>query len=139
MMVTLKTGTTQKLKSYFKKQNPAGGNDLTLKLFSNDITPTPSHTAADFVEVTGGGYAAKTLTASEFVVSEVAGIVQAAYEQQQFVFTGAADTIYGAFVVDADGVGICAERAPAVYTPVSAGNLYAVTPVYQESTGIPSA
>lgn len=143
MMVMLKTGITQKLKSYFKKENPVLGNNLTLKLFTNEITPTTAHTAASFVEATGGGYAAKTLSASGFTVSEVGGIIQSAYAQQQFVFTGPLDsgapTIRGAYIVDADGFGICAELAPAPYTPVSAGNIFAVDPIFQESTGTPVA
>ena len=139
MMVMLKTGITQKLKSYFKKENPVSGNSLTLKLFTNDITPTTASVASDFTEMTGAGYTAKTLVASGFTVSEIGGIIQSAYAQQQFVFTGAGPTIYGAYVVDADGVGICAERAPAAYTPVSAGNIFAVDPIFQESAGTPVA
>lgn len=139
MMITMKAGIAQKLKSYFRKENPVSGNSLTLKLFVNDIEPDTADTAADYTEMSSGGYTNKTLIASGWTVSEVGGIVQSAYTQQQFVFTGPAQTIYGGYIVDADGVIVCAERAPAPYTPVSAGNIYAVEPIYKESTGTPVA
>lgn len=140
-MVLMDTGATQIANSYFKKTNPTAGNNLTLKLFVNDITPADDDVIGDYTEATGGGYAAKTLTASSFTVSTVADIVQAAYAQQQFVFTGALSTnttIYGAYVVDADGVLICAEKAAATYTPSNNGDMYAVTPVFQISKGTPT-
>jgi hypothetical protein len=140
-MVLMDSGATQILNSYFKKVEPSAGNNLTLKLFVNDVTPADDDVVGDYTEATGGGYTAVTLSAASFTVSDVAGIRQAAYAQQQFIFTGALTgnaTIYGAFIVDADGVLICAEKAPASYTPVSAGNIYAVTPVFKLSKGTPS-
>lgn len=140
-MVLMDTGATQIANSYFKKVNPAAGNNLTLKLFVNDITPADDDVIGDYTEAAGGGYAAKTLTASEFTVSTVAGIVQAVYAQQQFVFTGALTTnpaIYGAYIVDADGVLILAERAASPYTPSDNGHMYVVDVVVQISKGTPS-
>jgi len=140
-MVLMDSGATQIANSYFKKVNPAAGNNLTLKLFVNDITPADDDVIGDYTEAVGGGYAAKTLTASSFTVSTVGDIVQAAYAQQDFVFTGALDTnpaIYGAYVVDADGVLILAERAAATYTPTAAGHMYAVNVVVQISKGTPT-
>jgi len=140
-MVLMDTGATQILNSYFKKVEPTAGNNLTLKLFTNNITPADDDVIGDYTEAIDGGYAAKTLSAASFTVSTVLGIVQAAYAQQQFVFTGALTTnpaIYGAYIVDADGVLICAELAPATYTPANNGDLYAVTPVFQLSKGTPS-
>lgn len=140
-MVLMDTGATQIANSYFNKTNPTAGNDLTLKLFVNDITPADDDVVGDYTEATGGGYAAKTLTAASWTVSTVSDIVQAAYAQQDFVFTGALTTnhvIYGVYIVDADGVLICAEKAPATYTPANNGDLYAVTPVFQLSKGTPA-
>lgn len=140
-MVLMDSGATQIANSYFKKTNPAAGNNLTLKLFVNDVTPADDDVIGDYTEAAGGGYAAKTLTASSFTVSTVDGIVQAAYAKQDFVFSGALTTnpaIYGVFIVDADGVLICAERAAATYTPTAAGHMYSVTPIMQVSKGTPS-
>lgn len=140
-MVLMDTGATQIANSYFNKTNPTAGNDLTLKLFVNDITPADTDTAATYIEANGGGYAAKTLAATNWTVSTVAGIVQAEYAQQQFVFTGPLTTnltIYGAYIVDADGVLVSAERAPAGYSPEVSGEIYSVKPVFQISKGTPT-
>jgi hypothetical protein len=140
-MVLMDTGAEQILNSYFKKVEPTAGNNLTLKLFVNNITPSDDDVVGDYTEAAGGGYAAKTLSAASFTVSDAAGIMQAAYAQQQFVFTGPLTTntdIYGAYIVDADGVLICAELAPAIYTPANSGDLYAVTPVFKLSKGTPT-
>lgn len=141
MMVLMDSGATQICNSYFKKTNPAAGNNLTLKLFVNDVSPSDTDTAATYTEAVGGGYAAAVLNAASFAVSSVSGIVQAAYAQQQFVFTGPLTTnlnIYGAYVVDADGIIICAERAPSPYAPVNSGDMYVITPVFQLSKGTPT-
>lgn len=140
-MILMDSGATKIADSYFKKVEPEAGNNLTLRLFTNDITPADTDTVGSYTEAAGGGYAEKVLTPSGFTVSTVSGIVQAAYAQQQFVFTGVLTTntaIYGAYVVDADGVLICAERAAAQYTPSNNGDIYAVTPVFQISKGTPT-
>lgn len=141
MMVLMDSGATQIANSYFKKVNPAAGNNLTLKLFVNNVTPSDTDTVATYTEAAGGGYVAATLTPESFTVSTVTGIVQAAYVQQQFVFTGpltANATIYGAYIEDADGVLICAERALSQYTPVNNGDIYAATPIFRLSKGTPT-
>lgn len=139
-LILTDAGATQIARSFFNKVNPTAGNDLTLKLFVNNVTPVDTHTAANYTEAEGGGYAAKTLTAASFTVSTVNNIVQAAYELQQFAFTGALTTnttVYGAYIVDADGVLICADRAPASYVP-AAGSIFAVAPIIQISKGTPT-
>lgn len=118
--VLFDTGATQIANSYFKKVEPTAGNSLTLKLFVNDITPTNSHTVLDFIEASGGGYSPLTIAPEDITVSSVGDIVQAAFPPHVFEFTGALDstaTVYGVLLVDADGVGIGAERAAEGYTP----------------------
>lgn len=140
-MILMDSGATQIANSYFKKLEPSAGNNLTLKLFVNSIDPADTDTAETYTEAVGGGYVAKTLTTTGFTVSTVSDIVQAAYAQQLFTFSGPLTTnttIYGAYIVDADGVLICAEKAPAEYTPATDGDLYAVTPVFQVSKGTPA-
>jgi hypothetical protein len=68
-LTLLDVGADQILKSYFNKTQPAGGNNLTLKLFTNNVTPSDAHTASNYTEASGGGYAAKTLTAGSFTVT----------------------------------------------------------------------
>lgn len=140
-LILTDAGAQQILKKYFKNQSPAGGNNLTMKLFTNLITPSDITVTADLVEATGGGYVAKTLSTSDGTITVESGIAQIAYPQQQFEFTGPLTSnaaIYGYYIVDADNVLVFVEKAPATYTPMSAGDLYAITPVIQLSKGIPS-
>lgn len=44
--------------------------NLSLRLFSNNITPAETDTAATFTEATGGGYAPKALAGASWVVTE---------------------------------------------------------------------
>lgn len=121
---------------------PAGGNNLTLKLFCNDITLSDSDTDSTFTEASGGGYAAITLTSGSWTVaSDGSGVMTASYAEQTFTFTGPLTTnttVYGYYVVDADDTVICAELFDSGVTPVANGNYIAVTPQLQASKGTPS-
>ena len=88
-LILTDAGATQILTKYFKNVPPTGGNNLTLKLFTSNTNPADTDTAGTYTEAAGGGYAAKTLTAADFTISTVSNIVQAAYAQQTFTFTGA--------------------------------------------------
>ncbi len=85
---------------------------LTLKLYSNSRTPGLTDVAGDYDEVSGGGYADADLTAANFDVT-TGTPSQALYNAfQTWTFTGATDspgTVYGAYIVDANGVLISAE------------------------------
>jgi hypothetical protein len=134
-------GAEQILKKYFANTDPTGGVDLTLKLFTNNINPADTDVVGGYTEAVGGGYAAKTLTAASFTISTVGDIAQAAYAQQTFTFTGpltGPGTIYGYFVVDADGVLIYAEKAAVAFTPLNNGDLLLITPAFQLSKGTPT-
>src|SRR5690349_6733677 len=85
---------------------------LTLRLFSNNLTPGASTTEADVTEVAGGGYAGIALTAASWVTTP-GSPTSSAYPQQTFTFTGATDspgTIYGYYVTNAAGKLLWAER-----------------------------
>lgn len=134
-------GAEQILKKYFANTAPAGGNNLTLKLFTSNTTPADTDTAGTYTEATGGGYSAITLTAASFTVSTVGGIAQAAYAQRTFTFSGALTTngtVYGYYIVDADGVLIYAERAATSYTPLNNGDALMITPIFKLSKGTPT-
>ena len=140
-LILTDAGAQQILKKYFKNQAPTGGNNLTLKLFTNDIVVSDSTVTSDLVEATGGGYTSATMATTDGTITVVNGISQIAYPQSQFVFTGALTTnptVYGYYIVDADNTLIFVEKAPAGYTPMSNGDMYAITPIIQLSKGTPT-
>jgi hypothetical protein len=120
---------------------PAGGDDLTLKLFCNNLTLDDADTAATFVEAAGGGYSAKILSAGSWVDSVVGGIAQVAYPTQTFTFTGPLTTnttIYGYYVIDADGTLKFADLFTEGVEPTDAGNYINITIAFQGSKGGPT-
>lgn len=104
---------------------------LTLKLYSNNVTPAEGDTAASYTEVAGGGYASKSLTFANWVIATAAGVTSAVYDSQFFGFTGvtnAPGTVYGYYVVDGSNNLLWAERFSAPpFTPV-ANSLIKITP-----------
>ena len=76
------------LKKYFNGTTPAGGNNLTLKLFTNNVTQADTDTASTYTVATGGGYADKTLTAGSWTVTVANDPSDAVYAQQTWTFTG---------------------------------------------------
>jgi hypothetical protein len=123
----------------FNNSLPAGGNNLTLKLFTNDVTPLDTDTAATYTEASGGGYAAKTLTNGSWTIA--GDPKTASYAEQTFTFTGALSggaTVYGYYVVDADNKLKWAERLPVAQTPATSGDEIKPTPKFKLSKGTPS-
>jgi hypothetical protein len=113
-------------------------NDLSLRLFSNDVTPSETSTLATFTSVAGGGYAAITLEFADWVVT-LGDPTEIEHPEVEFEFTGATtapSTIYGYYLVDTvTGLLIGAERfAGAVlpFTPI-AGSKIRITPLVQAS------
>jgi len=134
------TGATQIGTKYFKNILPISGNNLTLKLFTNNVSPVPATVAVDLTVAVGGGYADITLLPSTAVVSTVLGVVQVAYPQQTFSFTGlliGPQIIYGYYIVDADGVLICSERNSVAFSPTATGGTLFITPIIKIGNGTP--
>lgn len=111
------------------------GETLNLKLYSNNITPSETDTAATFTEVIGGGYIAKTLVADWTITS--GNPSYGTYPiTQDFVFTGVTNTpgvVYGYFVIGPDGVLRWAERFPEAvlpFTPIN-GSLIRLIPRFE--------
>lgn len=107
--------------------------NFTLKLYTNDYTPVEGSVASDFTEASGGGYAAKTLTTTSWVISSSGGRALATYAKQTWTFTGAlagSAKVYGCFIVGATSTTIVyAERASADKQLTPANNdTYSVTP-----------
>lgn len=96
--------------------------NLSLKLYSNNLTPIETTTTGSFTEVSGGGYVAKTLTFANwgFITGDPSyGLYNAV---QRFLFTGTTavpGTIYGFYVVDPNGVTLWCERFPEEVLPFS--------------------
>jgi len=129
------------LEAFFNDSWPTGGADLTLKLYTNDVTPDDADVAGDYTEAAGGGYAAKTLSNGSWTVTTANDPSDAVYAQQTFTFTGALTgtaTIYGYFIVDADGVLFAAEKFATTFTPANNGDQVLVTPTIKLSKGTPS-
>lgn len=88
--------------------------NLVLHLYTNDVTPGETDTTASYTEATFTGYAAITLTAASWVVTEGAPS-NAAYPQQ--TFTSSADqtsqSVYGYYLTRVTSGRIAwAERFP---------------------------
>lgn len=109
--------------------------NLSLRLYSNNYTPVEGSTLGAFTQVAGGGYAAKTLVAGNWVITP-GDPSFGLYAQQTFGFTGATTapgTIYGYYVVDSSNVVRWAERFPGAnvpFTPI-AGSSIKITPRFE--------
>ncbi len=84
--------------------NKVAVENLTLKLYSNNITPDKSQTAASFTECSGNGYAAISLAGADWTVTQGTGAgatpTSAACAQKTFTLSGAL-TAYGYYLVGA--------------------------------------
>jgi len=109
--------------------NKTAPENLVLRLYSNNITPADSDTAATYTEATFAGYSAITLTGASW--GAAAGGVTS-FAQQTFTrsSTGATENIYGYYVTQVtSGVLIWSERdaaAPAAMT--NSGDNIKLTP-----------
>ena len=142
-LILADVGADTILARFFNDTSPSGGKNLTLKLFCNNVTPADTDTASTYTEVTNGdaGYSAITLTSGSWTVTVADDPSDAVYAQQTFTFTGALTsnaTVYGYFVVDADGVLIWAEAFSSSFTPANNGDTIKITPKFQLSKGTPS-
>jgi len=129
------TGATVMMNAWLNNTWPTSKN-LTLKLFTNNITPGTTTVVGDLTEAAGGGYAAITLTNGSWTVSSVTTPRQATYAQQTFTFTGALTstaTVYGYYIIDGNGVLVAAEKAGTI-TPANNGDTYICTPKLTATT-----
>lgn len=130
-LIVPNVGEVKALELYLKSEN------LFLRLYSNNVTPGESDTIATYTQVSGGGYAQKTLTAASWTVSS-GNPSSGLYAAQDFEFTGATDapgTVYGYYVVDGSNILRWAERFPEGVLPFSPvlGSLIRVTPRFEAS------
>lgn len=70
---------------------------LTLRLFTNNVTPGDGDTVATYTEATGSGYAAVAITAANWTLTAGAPS-DATYPEVTFTFTGALGNVYGYYI-----------------------------------------
>src|SRR3990167_8183264 len=84
--------------------------NLILRLYTNNVTPGETDTAATYTEAAGNGYAAITLTGASWTVTGTAP-TSIGYAEQTFTFTGALGNVYGYYLTRATSADlILAER-----------------------------
>lgn len=114
--------------------NKSAPQDLVLRLFTNNLTPGNTDTAASYTEAAGNGYAPIALTGANWTVIEGTPS-EATYPQQTFTFTGALGDVYGYFLTRATSGKIAwAERfSDGPYNIVNNGDQVKVTPKLTQS------
>lgn len=110
-------------------------NNQELRLFTNDVTPLATHTAASYTQLTGHGYTAKVLTKTSWDVAagdEAIGT----YAEQTWIFTAdTAVTVYGYYIIDSvSGLLLWAERFTTGKVLQYAGDQIRLTPTITLST-----
>lgn len=109
--------------------NKTAPQNLLLKLFKNNITPSDTDTAGTYTEATFGGYAAISLTGATWNTAAVGTITYSA--QQTFTCNAvASDDIYGYYVVQAvSGILLYSERdVSAPFAIRNSGDAVKLTP-----------
>lgn len=110
--------------------NKTAPENLVYRLFTNNITPSETDTAATYVEATGGGYAAATLSGASWTITPGAPS-SATYAQQTFTFTGPLTTnpdVRGYYVTRATSNDLVLSETFAVFTPTNNGDNIKITP-----------
>ena len=113
--------------------NKTAPQNLVLKLYSNNITPSDTDTAATYTESTFTGYSAVTLTGASWGAASAGSI---AYAQQTFTCSGAgSENCYGYFVIQTtSGTLLYSERGTGVpFTITTVGDNVKVTPTITAS------
>lgn len=86
----------------------AAGNSV-LHLYSNDATVSDSTVIGGLTEVSATGYAAITLTTTNWTTTQVGGVTTAVYSEQTFALATTATT-YGYYVTNTAGQLLWLER-----------------------------
>lgn len=79
--------------------NKTAPQNLSLKLYSNNITPSDTDTAGTYTEATFAGYSAITLTGANWNAAAAGSITYNAQQTFTRTSTGAPENIYGYYVV----------------------------------------
>lgn len=121
------TGENIALEALVNKTAP---QNLVLKLYSNNITPSDTDVAGTYTEATFAGYSAITLTGASWNAASGGSIAYGSQQTFTRSSTGAAENIYGYFVVQAtSGTLVYSERdASAPFAVTNNGDAVKITP-----------
>ncbi len=81
--------------------NKAMPEDIKIKLYTNDVTPSEDDDENTYVEVIGNGYSSILLSPISWDIQD-GNPTTAAHPEVTFNFTGAVGNIYGYFIVGED-------------------------------------
>ena len=110
--------------------NKTAPQDLVCKLFSNNITPSDTDTAATYTEATFAGYAAINIPGANWNAPAAGSISYNAQITYTRSSTGAVENIYGYYVIQSvSGILLYSERDAAAPAPItSSGDNIKFTP-----------
>lgn len=110
--------------------NRAAPQDLVLRLYTNNITPAETDTAATYTEASGNGYASVTLTGASWAAPSEGAPSSIGYAQQIFTFTGNLGNVYGYFMTRASSgrIGLAERFSDGPYNVVNNGDQIKITP-----------
>jgi hypothetical protein len=110
--------------------NKTAPENLVLKLFSNDVTPSDSDTAGTYTEATFSGYSAATLTGASWGSASGGTITYGSQQTFTRDSTGATENIYGYYVIQTTSTTLLySERdASAPFAVTNNGDAIKITP-----------
>lgn len=110
--------------------NKATPQNLVLRLYSNNITPSDTDTTATYTEATFAGYAAITLTGASWNAAAAGSIAYSAQQTFTRSTTGATENIYGYYCNQLSSTTLMySERdASAPFAVTNSGDAIKITP-----------
>jgi hypothetical protein len=110
--------------------NKTAPQNLVLRLYQNNITPSDTDVAGTYTESTFAGYASLTLAGATWGAAAAGTITYGAQQTFTRTVTGAAENCYGYYVTQlASGILVYSERdAGAPFIIVNAGDAVKITP-----------
>jgi len=105
--------------------------NLVIRLYSNNITPSDTDVTATYTEATFAGYTSQTLTGANWNAASSGSITYGSQLTFTRTSTGATETIYGYFVIQAaSGILVYSERdASAPFSITNNTDQLRITPV----------
>jgi hypothetical protein len=108
--------------------NKSGSTEnLVYRLFTNNITPSETDTAATYTEASGSGYVAIPATGASWTITP-GSPTTAVYPQMTYTFTGALPTIYGYYVTRQSTGDLVLAETFTSFTPTNNGDNLKLTP-----------
>lgn len=110
--------------------NKTAGQNLILRLYSNNITPSDTDVAGTYTEATFAGYSALTLAGASWNAAAAGSITYSAQQVFTRNVSGAPENIYGYYCTQAvSGILVYSERdASAPFAVTNNGDEIRITP-----------